>query len=246
MNVLPKSNFPKSNSIPLWYLIPIALGIHGLILCIPIALNEPTQEKPKSDPVKLQKLPSSKVSAIPKPTSSPLPVGAVIPPAPITSSSAPPAASSVNPAAVQAPAKTPPASPVAPAPAPPPSTTPAPPITPPPIATPTTTPERTSDVFQIAGAVACSNTKDCYSSTDTTGVSVADTVIANLKKKGYQIKERPDISLDQPMKIYEVQKEASKPLEYLHIIWGNGKGTRTLILSKRVDNWDELAAIAKL
>ena len=94
--------------------------------------------------------------------------------------------------------------------------------------------------------MACGSTKDCYSTADTTGVSVADTVIANLKKKGYEIRERADISLDQPMKIYEVKKEASKPVEYLHIIWGNGKGTRTLILSKRVDDWDQLAAIAKL
>ena len=242
MNVLP-----KSKNILFWYLIPIALGIHGLILCIPIALNEPTQEKPKSDPVKLQKLPSSKVSAIPKPVSSPSPVGAVISPAPIASSSVLPAASSIIPAAAQAPAtNTSPASPVAPSPAPTQSTTPAPSVTPPPIATPTTTPKRTSDSFQIAGAVTCSDVKDCYSTTDPTGASVAKTIGANLEKEGYEIKEIDDILLDRPRKIYEVKKGASKPAEYIYIIWGNGTGTRTLTLSKRVDNWDELVAIAKL
>ena len=93
----------------------------------------------------------------------------------------------------------------------------------------------------------CSNTKDCYSTTDPTGVSVADMVIANLKKKGHQVTEVTDISLEHPrMKIYEVKKEASKPTEYLHIVWGNGTGTRTLMLAKKVDDWNELASIAKL
>jgi|GEM_PF-3458049 len=48
------------------------------------------------------------------------------------------------------------------------------------------------------------------------------------------------------MKIYEVRKDPKKPVEYLHIIWGNGTGTRTLKLTKIVNNWSELAAIARL
>ena len=247
MNVLP-----KSKNVPLWYLIPVALGIHGLILCIPIALNEPVQEKPKSDPVKLQKLPPSKLSTVPKTKSTPLPSGAIVPPPPIASSSSstvaqPAASAAVQQSATPAQAVTPtqsatPAQPVTPAqPA-----TPTQPATPAQPVTPQTPPEKVSDVFQIAGAVACGKTQDCYSTADTTGVSVADQVIANLNKKGYDTKERSDLTLDQPMKIYEVRKDANKPIEYLHIIWGNGKGTRTLMLSRRVDDWNELAVIAKL
>ena len=243
MNVLPKSNLPKVNSISLWYLIPVALGIHGLILCIPIALNEPTQENPKSDPVKLQKLPSSRVSASPKPTLSPPPVGAVIPPVPITGSSAPPVASLVNPASVQAPVRTtPPASPVTPA--PPTAPTPTPPVTP--TRTETPTPERTSDAFQIVGAVACGDVKDCYANTDTNGRSVAETIVADLEKEGYKIKQLDDISSEHGIKVYEMRKEAGKSIKYLHIIWNDKKGTRALRLSKIVENRDELEAIAKL
>ena len=56
----------KSKNIPIWSVTLVALGIHGLILAIPIALEEPAQEKPESAPVKMQKLPPSKVSVLPK------------------------------------------------------------------------------------------------------------------------------------------------------------------------------------
>ena len=241
MNVLP-----KSKNVPLWYLIPVALGIHGLILCIPIALDEPVQEKPKSAPVKLQKLPPSKLSTVPKTKSTPLPPGAIVPPPPIASSSASTITQTAAPAAAQqsttqAPAQTTtPAQPATPQ-------TPAQPATPAQSATPQTPPEeKVSDVFQIAGAVACDNIKECFSTPDTTGVRVAERAIADLNKKGYDTKERADLTGDNAMKIYEVRKGANEPIKYLHIIWGNGKGTRTLILSRRVDDWDELAAMVKL
>ena len=239
MNVLV-----NSKSIPFWSVTLVALGIHGLILAVPIALNEPVQEKPKSAPVKLQKLPLSKVSIVPKPKSSPLPSGAIVPPAPITNSSV----STVPQPIVSTAAQQPVFQTVAPPQTVASSQTVAPPqtATPSQTATPPVTPEKVSDIFQIVGAVACSNVKDCYSTADTTGVSVADKVIANFNKKGYDTKERADLRLDQPMKIYEIRKDSNKTVEYLHIIWGRGTGTRTLILTKIVDDWSELAAIALL
>ena len=94
--------------------------------------------------------------------------------------------------------------------------------------------------------MACSNTKDCYSTADPSGVSIVDGVIDNLKKKGYETREIDDILLDRPRRIYEVKKEASKLVEYVYIIWGNGTGTRILTLRERVDNWDRLVTLAKL
>ena len=94
--------------------------------------------------------------------------------------------------------------------------------------------------------MACSDVKDCYSTTDTNGRSVAETNVAKLEKEGYKIRQLDDIPSDYGMKIYEMRKEAGKPVEYLHIIWGNGKGTRTLMLPERIDNWEQLSVIAKL
>ena len=239
--------FLKSKSIPFWSLFLVALGLHGLMLSIPIALDEPVPEKPSSAPVKLQKLPASKVSIMPKPKS--LPLGEIVPPAPISNPSIPTGLQPILSAAAQqltsqattptqATTQTQAAS----------QTQTAPQTRPTPLSQPTTPaiPESVSDFFQIAGAVACTNTKDCYSTDDTTGVSVADQVIANLNKQGYNTKERADLTLDQPMKIYELRKDPKRPVEYLHIIWGNGKGTRTLTLAKKVVDWNELAAIAQL
>ena len=232
----------KSKNIPIWSVTLVALGIHGLILAIPIALEEPAQEKPESAPVKMQKLPPSKVSVLPKSKSSPLPSGTIVPPAPITNSSVstvpqPIVSNPVQQPIIQAPAVSQPATPSQPA-----SQTATPPQTVP----PSVKPENVSDLFQIAGAVACSNTKDCYSTDDTTGVPVAAQAIPNLNKKGYDTKERADLTLDESMKIYEIRKDPKKPVEYLHIIWGNGTGTRTLVLPKIVNNWSELSVIARL
>ena len=233
----------KSKSIPFWSLIPVALGLHGLMLCIPIALEEPVPEKQNSAPVKLQKLPPSKVSALPKPKLSPSPASAIAPPVPIPNSSALTISQPIASTAAQktAPQATPSAQT-----APPIQATPPIQPTPPTQTPPAVTPEKVSDLFQIAGAVACPKTQNCYSTADTTGVTVADQVITNLNKKGYNTKERADLTFDQPMKIYEIQKDPQKPVEYLHIIWGNGKGTRTLTLTRTVVDWDELAAIAQL
>ena len=241
----------KSKNIPIWSVTLVALGIHGLILAIPIALEEPAQEKPKSAPVKMQKLPPSKVSVLPKPKSSPL--GATVPPLSNSSISTglQPIFSTAQQPASQPNTQTQPTTQTQTATPPQPTTqtqiaTPPQPTTPSQPPTPAATPENVSDFFQIAGAVACTNTKDCYSTDNTTGVSVADQVIANLNKQGYNTKERADLTSDYPMKIYEVRKDPKKPVEYLHIIWGNGTGTRTLKLTKMVNNWSELAAIAQL
>ena len=138
----------KSKNIPIWSVTLVALGIHGLILAIPIALDDP-QEKPKSSPVKMQKLPPSKVSVLPKPNAPP--AATIVPPAAIASSLAPTVIPSVAPAVVQNSAPSPPVQPA----------TSVQPVTPPvqPVTSPAV-PPKTPDVFQIQGTTACENIKD--------------------------------------------------------------------------------------
>ena len=225
----------KSKSIPFWFLIPVALGIHGLILCIPIALEEPAQEKPKSDPVKMQKLPPLKGSIVPKPKSSPSPSGAIVPPTPITNSSISTVAQPIvsNPAQQPASQTTTPPQSSAPQPI-------APPV--PPVPAPTV-PPKTPDIFQIQGTTACDNVKDCYVSIETNGRSIAQTLEQTLRAQGYTLAPI-ELAEDTGMKVYHLFQNG-QPKDYLHIIWSD-KGTRSLRLPKPEINRDRLALEAKL
>ena len=213
----------KSKNIPIWSVTLVALGIHGLILAIPIALEEPAQEKPKSAPVKMQKLPPSKVSVLPKPNASP--AATIVPPAAIASSLAPTVIQSVAPAVVQNSASSPPVQPV---------TSPA-------------VPPKTPDVFQIQGTTACENIKDCYMSTETNGRSIVQTLQQRLQAQGYTL---TPIELEEEtgMKVYHLFQNG-QPKDYLHIIlhiiWSD-KGTRSLRLPQLEKDRNQLALRVRL
>jgi hypothetical protein len=232
------STLRKSKNIPLWYLIPVALGIHGLVLSIPIAMDEP-KEKPPTAPVKMQKLPGAKVAVSPKPNSSPSPV------APTVSSSSPPAAiQTAQPLSVQQPQQQPPQPTQQPTPQPTQQPTP---VQQPPVQQPTQqpTPQQPTkpDVFQIQGTTACETVKDCYASTETNGRSVALTLEQTLRTQGYELKEM-DLADDTGMKVYQLFLKGA-PKDYLHIIWTD-QGTRSLRLPQPEKNRENLARIAKL
>ena len=221
----------KSKNIPIWSVALVALGIHGLILAIPIALDDP-QEKPKSSPVKMQKLPPSKVSVLPKPNAPP--AATIVPPAAIASSLAPTVIPSVAPAVVQNSAPSPPVQPA----------TSVQPVTPPvqPVTSPAV-PPKTPDVFQIQGTTACKNVKDCYMSTETNGRSIVQTLQQRLQVQGYTL---TPIELEEEtgMKVYHLFQNG-QPKDYLHIIWSD-KGTRSLRLPQLEKDRNQLALRVRL
>jgi hypothetical protein len=253
----------KPQNASFWYLIPVALGLHGLLLSAPIALEEAPPEKPPTAPVKMQRLLRSKVAASPPLSSSPNPAAGKVAvlPKPIAS---------LNPATKQVIASPPPISLPTPAPkqvavSPPPIASPAPTAqkvtaSPPPIALPPiteqvtalptppvpstpATPPQTPDVFQIQGATSCDNIKDCYASTDTNGRNVALALQAKLQAQGYTLQEI-ELEEDTGMKVYHLFKNG-QPQDYLHIIWTD-QGTRSLRLPQPEKSRYQLALKVQL
>lgn len=223
----------KSKNIPIWSVTLVALGIHGLILAIPIALEEPAQEKPESAPVKMQKLPPSKVSVLPKSKSSPLPSGTIVPPAPITNSSV----STVPQPIVSNPAQQP-ASQTTP---PPQSSTPQPstPATTPPTTPPTTPATITPDNFQLAGTTACAGIEDCSAFPDQTGrqsLLRLEEYKKLLIPQGYLFNDL-ELGTDKDLLVSEVTKKG-KTTQYLHIV-GDGQRTRGRRLSALETDYDK-------
>ncbi len=221
MNILS-----KTKNIPIWALMPIALGIHGLVLAVPIALEEPVQEKPKSAPVKMQKLPPSKVSILPKPKPSPSPSSAIVPPAPITNST-------VAQPIVSNPAQQP-ASQTQTTTAPQPTTTQ--PVTPP--TNPAAATAITPDNFQLAGTTACAGIEDCSAFPSQTGRQ-SELRLKEFKEllipQGYVFDE-VELGTDKDFLISKVTKKG-KPTQYLHIVGYNGeaRGRRLSVLEMDYD-----------
>ena len=233
MNVLV-----NSKSIPFWSVTLVALGIHGLILAVPIALNEPVQEKPKSAPVKLQKLPLSKISIVPKPKSSPLPSGTIVPPAPITNSSVSTVPQPIVSTAAQQPASqtTPQSS------TPQPSTPATTPATTPPTTPPTTPATITPDNFQLSGTTACAGIEDCSAFPDQTGrqsLLRLEEYKKLLIPQGYLFNDL-ELGTDKDLLVSEVTKKG-KPTQYLHIV-GDGQRTRGKRLSALETDYDKARA----
>lgn len=209
----------KPKQLSLWYLIPLALGLHGLVLSIPIDLQKPT-ENPRSAPVKLMPLPKQ---PSPQPTPVKSPIAAAPSPSPQSTPQSAPEVTQPRPATdpqVTAP------------------------VTPKPTPSPVTVkPSPSPDGFQIQGAIACEGIKDCYASPETNGRSVASTLEQQLQAQGYTLKLL-DLAEDTGMKIYQLSQNG-QPKDYLHIIW-TAQGTRSLRLPQPVTDWEQLAALAKL
>ncbi len=215
----------KPQNVSFWYLIPVALVVHGLILRIPIVLEEDTKEKPQTTPVKMQKLTSSKVAASPTPSSSPTAISQAPIPPPIAQPIQPPTQQSVPQPIQQSIPSVP-----SPVPQPVPSPVPQPPA-------------KTPDIFQIQGATACDRVKDCYASTESNGRVISQTLKEKLESQGYTL-TAIDLDEETGMKIYRLFQNG-KPKDYLHIIWTD-KGTRSLRLPEPETNYDQLLLKARL
>ncbi|MEP1058594.1 MULTISPECIES: hypothetical protein [Cyanophyceae] len=222
-----------------WFLIFLSLGLHGLVLSLPIDHEKP-EEKPRSTSVKVVPLPKqpSSLAVIPKPSPSKASVATFVPkralPKPV--------------ARVKAPLITIPQEPVSRS-LPPASSAPTP-ISPPASSAPVTpstpvqpVPTPSPDVFQVEGAIACEGIKDCYASAETNGREISQTLEQQLQAKGYTLQPL-DLDEDTGMKVYRLFRQG-QARDYLHIIWTD-QGTRSLRLPKPVKNRQALAAVAQL
>ena len=214
----------KPQKVSFWYLIPVALVLHGLVLSTPISLEESPKEKPQTAPVKMQKLASPKVAA--SPSSSPTATSQTPIQPPVPQPIQPTIQQSV-PQLIQSPIQQSVPQPSVPQPVLPPVQQP---------------PAKTPDIFQIQGATTCDRVKDCYASTESNGRLISQTLKEKLESQGYTL-TAIDLDEETGMKIYRLFQNG-QPKDYLHIIWTD-KGTRSLRLSEPETNYDQLLLKAK-
>ena len=219
----------KPQKVSFWYLIPVALVLHGLVLSTPIRLEESPKEKPQTAPVKMQKLASPKVAA--SPSSSPTATSQTPIQPPVPQPIQPTIQQSV-PQLIQSPIQQSVPQPTVPQPS-----VPQPVL--PPVQQP---PAKTPDIFQIQGATTCDRVKDCYASTESNGRLISQTLKEKLESQGYTL-TAIDLDEETGMKIYRLFQNG-QPKDYLHIIWTD-KGTRSLRLSEPETNYDQLLLKAK-
>ena len=218
----------KPQKVSFWYLIPVALVLHGLVLSTPISLEESPKEKPQTAPVKMQKLASPKVAT--SPSSSPTATSQTPIQPPVPQPIQPTIQQSV-PQLIQSPIQQSVPQPTVPQPL-------LPPVVPP-VQQP---PAKTPDIFQIQGATTCDRVKDCYASTESNGRLISQTLKEKLESQGYTL-TAIDLDEETGMKIYRLFQNG-QPKDYLHIIWTD-KGTRSLRLSEPETNYDQLLLKAK-
>ena len=205
-----------------WFLIFLSLGLHGLVLSLPIDRQKP-EEKPRSTSVKLVPLPKQPpLASTPKPSPLKAPVATALSPKRALSRPA------------RAPLIAAPQEPVSR------NSTPTPMATPTPISTPTPTatsaqptPTPSPDVFQVEGAIACEGIKDCYAYTEPNGRQISETLEQQLQAQGYTLQPL-DLNDDTGMKVYQLFQRG-RARDYLHIIWTD-QGTHSLRLPEPVKN----------
>lgn len=214
----------KPQKVSFWYLIPVALVLHGLVLSTPIRLEESPKEKPQTAPVKMQKLASPKVAASPSLSPTATSQTPIQPPVPQPIQ---PTIQQSVPQLIQSPIQQSVPQPTVPQPVLPPVQQP---------------PAKTPDIFQIQGATTCDRVKDCYASTESNGRLISQTLKEKLESQGYTL-TAIDLDEETGMKIYRLFQNG-QPKDYLHIIWTD-KGTRSLRLSEPETNYDQLLLKAK-
>ncbi|MGG6284276.1 hypothetical protein ACQ4M3_22055 [Leptolyngbya sp. AN03gr2] len=203
----------KLPSITLWHMLPISIGLHGLLFAIPIPSTESEAQKPDSDSVNVVNLPKpsptqSPTSAIPTPKPQPTPKAQRTPP----------------PRSVPTPAPPTPQPSVQVQPTPQPTTQPSPSISPSPSPsiTPSPSPSPT-DGLQIAGAVpGCKGQVGCWQIADSQGRTIARTLEQQLEQQGFTLTQK-ELDQDTGFRVYEVSKDGVKQY-YLHMIWSD-RGT---------------------
>lgn len=216
--------------INLWQMVPIALGLHGLMFIIPVPSQDAIVERKNPKTVSVANMP--KVS--PKTTASPPKAQASPKPSPQPS---------VKPRVLESPATLSQSKPIAPTPiiATP---TPSPVVSPTPTLTPSPTPSPSpKDVLQLDGAApGCDGREGCWQIAETQGRMISTTLEKQLQDQGYQVIEK-DINEDTGMRVYQVEKSGTQPY-YLHFIWSD-RGT-AYVRHAQVLSRSELETITRI
>ncbi|GAP96062.1 hypothetical protein [Leptolyngbya sp. NIES-2104] len=211
--------------VKLWHMIPIAVGLHGLVFAIPVPPTDPIVEK-QEKPVA--------ITSIPKPSPT-----ATLTPTPKAQLTPKP---SVTPSAIPKPSPTATLSQSTPAPAP----SPSPSL--PPSSAPTVSPSPSpspapKDALQIDGATpGCNGREGCWQVLETQGRKIAGTLEKQLQNQGYQLTEK-DLDEDTGMRVYQVEKSGTQPY-YLHFVWSD-RGT-AYVRNPQILSRSELAALTNI
>jgi hypothetical protein len=199
---------PRFTQTVFFWMVLVSVGLHGLVLMMPLPPAEPTLEGKENQPTK-----QVKVVELPKPSPSKLVTK------PATSGPKPKAQPSPK-VARSRPQQKPI---VIPNPAPSPTTTPSPNPTPSlspapsPSPTPSPTPETIEDVLQIPGAKGCNSLIGCWQVGETQFRSVAENLQKRLEQDGYQVEKLDDIEDDIGRSVYRVSKDGETPY-YLNVL----------------------------
>ncbi|MBD2081631.1 hypothetical protein [Leptolyngbya sp. FACHB-17] len=228
-----------SSRINVWHMVPIALGLHGLMFIVPVPSQDAIVERQNPKTVRVANVPNPsskattpptpKAKASPKPTPQLLVKPRVVEP-PATLSQPKPSVST----------------PIVATPTPSPVASPSPVVSPSP--TPTTSPTPTpspspKDALQLDGATpGCNGREGCWEIAETQGRMISKTLEKQLQDQGYQVTEK-DINEDVGMRVYQVEKSGTQPY-YLHFIWSD-RGT-AYVRHAQILSRSELEAIANL
>jgi hypothetical protein len=199
----------KLSHFTLWHMLPIAIGLHGLLFAIPIPSTDSEAEKSSTESVNIVNLP--------KP--SPAPTIASRQPTPkvqpsLSSRPITPTASPIPQPSTQPQPQT--VLSLQPSPSPSPSLS----SSPSPSASPSPSP---TDALQITGAVpGCNGRAGCWQIADSNGRTVAGNLEQQLEKQGFILTQK-DLDQDTGFRVYEVAKDGVKQY-YLHMIWSD-RGT---------------------
>ncbi|BAU12337.1 hypothetical protein LEP3755_28660 [Leptolyngbya sp. NIES-3755] len=200
----------KLPQITLWHMLPITIGLHGLLFAIPIPSTDGEAQKPISESINVVTLPKPSPPKSP-PSETPRRSEAIATPKPRTTSKAQP---TLPPRSTPTPTTPIPQSstPPQPTPQPSPSISPSPSVSPSPV-----------DKLQIVGAVpGCNGQSGCWQIANSQGRAIAGTLEEQLQQQGFTLTEK-DLDQDTGFRVYEVAKDGVKQY-YLHIVWSD-RGT---------------------
>jgi len=214
--------------ISLWHMVPIAVGLHGLMFIIPVPSPDPIVEKQEQKPVSIASLPkpSPQKTTLPTPKAQPSSKPSVKPvaiakPSPTTTLAQPIVVSTPLPSTIATPS---------------PSVTPSPS----PSLSPSPSPK---DVLQLDEATpGCNGREGCWQVLETKGRMVAGTLEKQLQDQGYQVIEK-ELNEDTGMRVYQVEKTGTQPY-YLHFIWSD-RGT-AYVRNAQILSRSELEEMTKL
>jgi hypothetical protein len=210
-------------------MLPITIGLHGLLFAIPIpSVDNSEAEKPKSEnSVNVVNLPKPSPSAIASPQPSPRVQPSVrVQPSPAVM---PSPQQAIQPQVSPSPQSSTSPSPTV---SPSPSTSPSPSVSPSP-----------TDALAIVGATpGCRGKAGCWKLTESNGRTIAGTLEQKLESQGFTYSDL-NAEPDTGFRVYEVAKDGVKQY-YLHMIW-NDRGT-AYVRDENQLSYDQLVAEVQL